>query len=86
MNGLENVNNEEIIVMKPLGRSINPLKLYIQIMDKEKFLVFLYPIKRPQHVHFNGTDKHIEEYHYAKEFKIGNSSYEYKQSKWVKLT
>ena len=84
LNGLEEIVDEEIIKMKSTGKFIHPVTLYIQIMDTEKFLIFLYPRKREKQIHFNGTDKYIEEYQYSRLFSIGESIYEYGNRKWIR--
>ena len=81
---MEEMIDDEIIKMKSMGNFVHPLTLYIQIMDKEKFIVFLYPRKRDKQIHFNGTDKYIEEYEYSRQFSIGDSTYEYENLKWIK--
>ena len=83
--GLEEKTDEEIVRMKSMGNFVHPLTFYIQIMDKEKFVVFLYPRKRDKQIHFNGTDKYIEEYEYSRRFSIGESTYEYANQKWMKV-
>ena len=83
--GLEEKIDEEIVKMKSMGNFIHPVTFYIQIMDKEKFMVFLYPRKRDKQIHFNGTDKYVEEYEYSRRFAIGESTYEYEHLEWTKV-
>ena len=85
LNGLEEMIDEEIIKMKSIGNFVHPLTFYIQIMGTEKFIVFLYPRKREKQIHFNGTDKYVEEYEYSRRFAIGESTYEYSDLKWMKV-
>ena len=77
--------DEEIIKMKSMGKFVNPVTFYIQMVGAEKFIVFLYPRKRDKQIHFNGTDKYIEEYEYSRRFSIGESTYEYANQKWTKV-
>lgn len=70
-------NINEILRMKPFDTEMVPLHQYIQEVEEEKFVVFLYKLYHGKQIIFNGDDKSLRVFEPGFQFFISGKPFKY---------
>ena len=65
--------------------NLQPIHQYIQIVDEQKFIVFLYQTHAKRYVHINGFEKKMAECEMARKFRVDGQWYKYQNDRWTLL-
>lgn len=86
LDGLEMISDEDLVGMEhSVNDDLQPMHQYIQIVDKQKFIVFLYRMHSRSYVHINGIDKKIDRCEMAHNFRVDGRLYKYENHSWTLL-
>ena len=80
------MSDNQVVRMKPdINNCIVPLHQYVQTVNDQKLIIFLYRAHFKRQIHFNGDEKILQHCNVGNVFRINGRQFKYDNGKWTEM-